>query len=157
MTSLYHCLSVVNHPNLAKGMANFDVPVTRSEMWAVTTAFDTDDTGQVLKVMILFGQQRKVTNQWSCSFLNGPAGNFIVFHAVLPSYTTHAASFTSSHERFMRILSPRTLQHRMYTNLSMAIGLGPREAVSECNMCVFVIVNIDSRSERHVKKLKSRG
>lgn len=29
------------------GMAEFEVPVTQCEVWAVTTAFDTDNSGQV--------------------------------------------------------------------------------------------------------------
>lgn len=29
------------------GMATFEVPVTPHELWAVTTAFDTDNSGQV--------------------------------------------------------------------------------------------------------------
>lgn len=29
------------------GMAEFEVPVTKCEVWVVTTAFDTDNRGQV--------------------------------------------------------------------------------------------------------------
>lgn len=32
---------------VAAGMAEFEVPVTQCEVWAVTTAFDTDSSGQV--------------------------------------------------------------------------------------------------------------
>lgn len=33
------------------GMAEFEVPVTQCEVWAVTTAFDTDSSGQVKKTL----------------------------------------------------------------------------------------------------------
>lgn len=38
----------VPHPQyLTVGMAEFEVPVTKCEVWVVTTAFDADNRGQV--------------------------------------------------------------------------------------------------------------